>query len=178
MRISFAPTAVRSNPGAETASGGWRADTFGMVSARLRPCASGAAPVATSVVPPGSFGAGALGLPRCRHRLKLPDHPGPYVGDAAVHLHARPPEPVRREASLGEMVAYRVVVGLLAAMLQQDRMAHAPVREVAGEGIEEQPGRVIRPAALGVHERDEARHVAPRRRIPVEVLCDEAGHLA
>ena len=68
-------------------------------------------------------------------------HLGPHAGDAAVDLHARPPEPVRREAARGEMAAHRVVVGLLAAVLQQHRVAHAPVREVAGEGLEKQPGR-------------------------------------
>ena len=131
----------------------------------------------------GAFATGSrcgagLGGTRCRHCLQLPGHLRTHAGDAAVQLHARPPEPVRRKAPLGEMVAHRVVVGLLAAVLQQHRVTYRAVREVAGEGVEKQAGRVVRPAAFGVHERDEARHVAPRRRVRVEVLGDESGHLS
>ena len=56
-------------------------------------------------------------------------------------------------------------------------MAHAAMREVAGEGVEIEAGPVGRAAPLGMHEGDEARHVAPGRRSGVEVRGDEAGDL-
>ena len=113
-----------------------------------------------------------------RHRLELPGHLGLDAGDAAIQLHARPAEALRRDAVRGQVIPHRVVVGHLAAVLQQHRVAHAPVREVAGERVEIEAGAVGRAAALGVHERDEARHVAPRWRVGVELVGDEARDLA